>query len=155
MTSWTLDLLREDGSAPAPIPVPEPVRPEEESGVPSVGSARRIDPENSAVEAPPLGVDERHGLYHEHLVDVVEVISFDPNWRRLLWDAPLGERIEVDPETLADILGERGRIIRDNRLRFSVFHDSDTEDGGCVLGFESVEFPEIVTHVVHSGGAYA
>jgi hypothetical protein len=85
-------------------------------------------------------------LYTDHLIDVVDLISLAPSWRRRLWDAPVGQRIAVDDPTLAKIRGDAGRIIRENRLRFAVFNDGATGESGCVFGFESAEFPDIVTY---------
>ena len=85
---------------------------------------------------------DRRTLYVQWIADLVSVVSQDVGWRARLFNAPPRGTFDVTADDF-ERASPLAQAIRDNGLKFEVFHDGLTKDGATVFGFRSLEFPDV------------
>jgi hypothetical protein len=86
---------------------------------------------------------DRRALYVMWMAELVGEVSLDLIWRSRIFAAPPRGAFEVAAVDVERLTVALATTIRENALRFEVFHDGLGDGGAVVFGFRSLEFPDV------------
>ncbi|HZF48593.1 MAG TPA: hypothetical protein VE093_08095 [Polyangiaceae bacterium] len=86
---------------------------------------------------------DRRALYTTWIAELVADVSLDPLWRARVFNAPPRGAFDVAGDDIDRLGAALATAIRENALRFEVFHDGLGDGSAVVFGFRSLEFPDI------------